>query len=224
MPLSAQQKRERRAAQRGVEAQDAARGQRKPRNRAPTGCYWDPQPGEATGTWRKFLTDEAVDVAEAKRARDAALRRKETTRAARARLSALGSMGAGCSTDHRASFARLQEAAEELASAAAAADAVDEADGAAAGDAAATEDAPAELYFDVAGHGRLMAATSDDAGFVGCLAHLPRELLGVARGSTRCRIEARVDGTAANGADAYVVRLIVSNNIKAELAGAPDFW
>ena len=98
MPLSAQQKRERRAAQRGVEAQDAARGQRKPRNRAPTGCYWDPQPGMLTGTWRELLTQKAVDVAAVKRARDAALRREETTRAARARASALGSMGAGCSS------------------------------------------------------------------------------------------------------------------------------
>ena len=98
MPLSAQKQRERRAAKRAAEAQDAARGQRKPRNRAPTGCYWDPQPGEATGTWRKFLTDEVVDVAAARRARDAGKRREETTRAARARPSALGSMGAGCSS------------------------------------------------------------------------------------------------------------------------------
>ena len=98
MPLSAQKQRERRAAKRVAEAQDAARGQPKPRGPNPTGCYWDPRPGELTGTWRELLTHKAVDVAAAKRARDAALRREETTRAARARASALGSMGAGCSS------------------------------------------------------------------------------------------------------------------------------
>ena len=51
-----------------------------------------------TGTWRELLTQKAVDIAAVKRARDAALRREETTRAARARASALGSMGAGCSS------------------------------------------------------------------------------------------------------------------------------
>ena len=98
MPLSAQKQRERRAAQRAAEAQDATRGQPKPRGPNPTGCYWDPWPGELTGTWHELLTHKAVDVAAAKRARDAALRREETTRAARARASALGSMGAGCSS------------------------------------------------------------------------------------------------------------------------------
>ena len=98
MPLSAQKQRERRAAQRCAEAQDATRGQPKPRGPNPTGCYWDPRPGELTGTWHELLTHKAVDVAVAKRARNAALRREETTRAARARASALGSMGAGCSS------------------------------------------------------------------------------------------------------------------------------
>ena len=56
MPLSAQKQRERRAAQRAAEAQDAARGQPKPRGPNPTGCYWDPRPGELTGTWRELLT------------------------------------------------------------------------------------------------------------------------------------------------------------------------
>jgi len=61
MPLSAQQQRERRAAKRAAEAQDAARGQRKRRRRQPAGCSLDPRTGEVTGTWRKLLTDEAVD-------------------------------------------------------------------------------------------------------------------------------------------------------------------
>ena len=39
MALSAQQKRERRAAQRAAEAQDVARGQRKPPGAEPAGCY-----------------------------------------------------------------------------------------------------------------------------------------------------------------------------------------
>ena len=67
MPLSAQKQRERRATQRAAEAQDATRGEPRPSGRAPTGCYWDPWPGEPTGTWRNLLTDEAVDVGAAKR-------------------------------------------------------------------------------------------------------------------------------------------------------------
>ena len=74
MPLSPQEKRERRAAQRNADAHahDTARGQRQPRGREPAGCYWDPRPGEATGTWRKLHTHEAVDNAAARRARNTA--------------------------------------------------------------------------------------------------------------------------------------------------------
>ena len=82
----------------GADDADATRGQRKPKGHVPDGCYWDPRPSELTGTWRDLLTHETVHVAAAKRARDAALRRKETTRAARAGPSALCSMGAGCSS------------------------------------------------------------------------------------------------------------------------------
>ena len=66
MPLSPQEKRERRAAQRNADAHahDAARGQRRPRGREPGGCYWDPRPGEATGTWRKLDTHEPYHPAE----------------------------------------------------------------------------------------------------------------------------------------------------------------
>ena len=86
MPLSPQEKRERRAAQRNADAHahDTARGQRQPRGREPAGCYWDPRPGEATGTWRKLHTHEAVDIAAARRARDTAHGNDETTRGARA--------------------------------------------------------------------------------------------------------------------------------------------
>ena len=67
MPLSAPQRRERRAAQRAAEAQDATRGEPRPSGRAPVGYYWDPRPGEPTGTWRNLLTNEALDLGAAKR-------------------------------------------------------------------------------------------------------------------------------------------------------------
>ena len=89
-----------RAPRRAARCRGSGRGSRATQTARPnpTGCYWDPRPGELTGTWHELLTHKAVDVAAAKRARDAALRREETTRAARARASALGSMGAGCSS------------------------------------------------------------------------------------------------------------------------------
>ena len=59
--------RERRAAQRVAEAQDATRGEPRPSGRAPVGYYWDPRPGEPTGTWRNLLTNEAMDLGAAKR-------------------------------------------------------------------------------------------------------------------------------------------------------------
>ena len=71
MPLSPQEKRERRAAQRNADAHahDTARGQRQPPGPEPAGCYWDPQPGEATGTWRKLDTHEPHYPAESRSVR-----------------------------------------------------------------------------------------------------------------------------------------------------------
>ena len=69
---------------------------------------------------------------------------------------------AGCLTRRRSAL--LRDDAEDAALAEAAADAVDEGESAAA----ETEGAPpAEVAFDVPGHGRVVAATSDAAGFVG---------------------------------------------------------
>lgn len=83
MPLSALQKRERRAAKRATEADDATRGQRKPPGGEPTGCYWDPRPGEPTCTWRKLDMHEAYDPAARETARNAARRHATGARATR---------------------------------------------------------------------------------------------------------------------------------------------
>ena len=59
MAQSAEQQRARRSVKRAAEAElNTGRGQRKPRGKAPTGCYWDPRPGEAEGVWRDLDTHE----------------------------------------------------------------------------------------------------------------------------------------------------------------------
>ena len=75
MAQSAEQQRARRSAKRAAEAElNAGRGQRKPRGKAPTGCYWDPRPGEAEGVWRDLDTHEIYDPKARESARKAACR------------------------------------------------------------------------------------------------------------------------------------------------------
>ena len=58
------------------------RGHPKPRGKTPKGCYWDPQPGAAAGTWRKLGSNTIHDVKEAKRrqVRNANRARRELNR------------------------------------------------------------------------------------------------------------------------------------------------
>ena len=73
MAFTAAEKRERRAAQRAKDADSqSTRGQGKPPGREPAGCYWDPRPGEPTGTWRFLDTHEVCNPEQTRRARDAA--------------------------------------------------------------------------------------------------------------------------------------------------------
>jgi len=63
-----------------MEGTTEAAGHRRPGGRTPTGCYWDPQPGHASGTWRRNGTGEQYDPKAAERARSASHRKAETTR------------------------------------------------------------------------------------------------------------------------------------------------
>merc|ERR1719197_1179351 len=104
MAISKEEKRVRRAAKRAAEGVDAgARGQRKPSGREPDGCYWDPRPGEPTGTWRKLNTHEAYDPAAHERARNAARRHAKGARATRIHREPLGDAAVECNSPSRRS-------------------------------------------------------------------------------------------------------------------------
>ena len=45
-----------------MEGTTEAAGHRRPGGRTPTGCYWDPRPGHASGTWRRNGTGELRPV------------------------------------------------------------------------------------------------------------------------------------------------------------------
>merc|ERR1712224_121250 len=59
-------------------------GHRKPRGKAPDGCFWDPRPREASGAWRRIDDNEIYDPKAHAKACRAAHRYAETTAAGRA--------------------------------------------------------------------------------------------------------------------------------------------
>merc|ERR1712232_709048 len=56
---------------------------RKPRGKAPDGCYWDPRPGEAAGAWRRVNGHEIYEPKAYAKVYRAAHRHAETTAAGR---------------------------------------------------------------------------------------------------------------------------------------------
>ena len=156
----------------------AALGNPQPRGKIPRGCYWDPRPGEAEGTWRRRDSHEVYDPKAVEKRRNASRRyepgakRRAVAQRTRSPLFAHGECG--CCGDGDTGRVGVEAMPGAASDACAECDECAECEGAS---------------FDVPGVGRLNAILRDAAGVVGMMVKVSKESLAAEKGSTRCRVE-----------------------------------